>query len=85
MKVAISVPDDVFRSVEHAAKRLKISRSELFSRAARAFLDEQRGRDVTESYDRAFGPEAAGAAPDDETARFRREATRRALLDVEWR
>jgi hypothetical protein len=84
MKLAVSMPDDVFRSVERAAKRLRISRSELLSRAAVAFLEEQRGREVTESYDRAFGPEASSDAGDDGTDRFRREATRRALLDVEW-
>lgn len=75
------MPDDVFRSVDRAAKRLHISRSELLSRAAQAFLEEQRGREVTASYDSAFGPEAEA---DDDVRRFRREATRRALLDVEW-
>ena len=86
MKVAVSIPDAVFRSVEREAKRLGISRSELISRAAAAFIEEQRGRAVTESYDRAFGPEEAGAGVEVEvtTERFRREAARRALLDVEW-
>jgi predicted transcriptional regulator len=84
MKVAISIPDDVFQRVERAAKRRGISRSELLTEAAAAFLDEQRGREVTASYDRAFGAEGPGAAPDDDTERFRRQATRRALLAVEW-
>ncbi|MBI4699930.1 MAG: ribbon-helix-helix protein, CopG family [Deltaproteobacteria bacterium] len=78
MKIGISLPDDVFRQVERAAKRLSISRSELLSRAAVEFLAEQRGCDVTASYDRAFGE------VDDELEMFRREAARRALLEVEW-
>jgi hypothetical protein len=84
MKVAVSIPDDVFRRVERAAKRRGISRSQLLTEAAAAFLDELQGREVTASYDRAFGPEGTGAAPDDEMERFRRKATRRALLAVEW-
>jgi hypothetical protein len=84
MKFAVSMPDDVFRSVERTAKRLRISRSELLSRAARAFLEEQRSQEVTASYDRAFGPEEPGASRDEDMDRFRRQATRRALLDVEW-
>lgn len=39
MKTAISIPDDVFDLAEAAAKRLKMSRSELYSRAIQAFLD----------------------------------------------
>lgn len=38
MKTAISIPDQIFRRVEAAAKRLGLSRSELFTRAAVEFL-----------------------------------------------
>lgn len=80
VKIGISLPDELFREVEKAAARMGLSRSELLARAAEEFLLERRRRDITASYDRAFGP-AAGATDDDA---FRREATRRALLDVEW-
>jgi metal-responsive CopG/Arc/MetJ family transcriptional regulator len=83
MKIAVSMPDDVFRRLEREARRCRISRSELLTRAAREFLDEQRGRDVTESYDRAFADHATEA--EDDTDRLRRRATRRALLAVEWK
>ena len=79
MKTAISIPDDIFDQAEQAAKRLGVSRSEFFTRAVRAFLETRMARNVTESYNAAFGE---GAAPD--LGAFRREATRRALLDVEW-
>ena len=79
MKTAISIPDRVFREAEQAAKRLKVSRSELYRRALEAFLAQQRDRNVTASYDAAFGaPEPEGER------RFRRRATRKALLAVEW-
>jgi len=34
MKTAVSVPNDVFRAAERAAKRLGISRSELYARTS---------------------------------------------------
>lgn len=79
MKTAISVPDDVFEQAEKAAKRLGLSRSELFTRAVRAFLATRAEQNITKSYDAAFGD--AGESDVDD---LRREATRRALLDVEW-
>ena len=79
MKTAISVPDDVFEQAERAAKRLGVSRSELFSRALRAFLATGAAENITKSYDDAFGEEPAS-----ELDPLRREATRRALLAVEW-
>lgn len=79
MKTAISVPDDVFRKAERLAKRLGISRSELFTRAVSMLVDESEGRDITASYDRAF------AAPaDEESHELRRRSARRVLGDVEW-
>jgi metal-responsive CopG/Arc/MetJ family transcriptional regulator len=39
MKTAISLPDDTFRRVDRAARRLGVSRSELFVRAAENWLD----------------------------------------------
>jgi predicted transcriptional regulator len=79
MKTAISVPDDIFDQADRAAKRLGLSRSELFTRAVQAFLATRAEENITKSYDAAFGD--AGEADVDQ---WRREATRRALLDVEW-
>jgi metal-responsive CopG/Arc/MetJ family transcriptional regulator len=39
MKTAISIPDDIFKAADVAAKRLGISRSELFVRAVKEMLD----------------------------------------------
>jgi len=38
MKTAISVPDNLFKKVEEAAKKMGISRSKLFSIAIQEFL-----------------------------------------------
>ncbi len=40
MKTAISLPDDTFQRVEIKAKKLGMSRSEFFTKAALRYLDE---------------------------------------------
>jgi metal-responsive CopG/Arc/MetJ family transcriptional regulator len=49
MKTAISVPDETFQRVEQAAKRLGVSRSEFYARAARSWLDALEDEDTTEA------------------------------------
>lgn len=39
MKVAVSVPDALFERADSLARRLRISRSELYARAIRSFVD----------------------------------------------
>jgi hypothetical protein len=78
MKTAVSVPDEIFRAAERVAKRLGISRSELYSRALETFLGSLHERGVTESYDRAFGP------PGDGDEHFRKESARRTFRAIEW-
>ena len=79
MKTAISIPDEIFELATRRAKKLGISRSELITRALSEYLREQRGREVSASYDRAFGPDEG----DDEAA-LRRAGARKALSDIEW-
>jgi metal-responsive CopG/Arc/MetJ family transcriptional regulator len=54
MKTAISLPDDTFRRVERAAKRLGVSRSEFFARAAQSWLDTLEDEDTTEAINHAL-------------------------------
>lgn len=55
MKTAISIPDDVFKEAESTARRLGMSRSELFSKAVAAFIEAHRSRRITEALDRVYG------------------------------
>lgn len=48
MKTAISLPDDLFRMAEAAARRLQVSRSELYARAIEQFLKQQDEHAITE-------------------------------------
>jgi metal-responsive CopG/Arc/MetJ family transcriptional regulator len=60
VKTAISLPDDTFRRVDRAAKRLGVSRSEFFARAAERWLDDLDEATTTVAIDRAL----AGVPPD---------------------
>ena len=55
MKTAISLPDPLFRAADRLAKRMGLSRSELFRRALEAFLPEHEEAGVTESLNKVYG------------------------------
>jgi len=54
MKTAVSVPDEVFRLAEAAARRLRVSRSQLYSTAISEFLKRQQGTVVTERLNEVY-------------------------------
>jgi len=47
MKTAISLPDDLFRMAEAAARKLKMSRSQLYAAAISEYLDRRESRKIT--------------------------------------
>ena len=57
MKTAISIPDDLFSSADRLAKRLHMSRSELYCRAVAQYVAEQRHACVRERLDQVYGHE----------------------------
>ena len=61
MKTAISIPDPIFESAEKLAKRLGISRSQLYSDAVDALIEKYRYSGVTEQLDAVYeaNPEAS--------------------------
>ena len=78
MKTAISVPDRVFAEAERLARRLKKSRSALYSEAVAAYLARHDPDAVTEAMNAVCGrvdsrPDAALAG-----------AARRVLKRSEW-
>jgi metal-responsive CopG/Arc/MetJ family transcriptional regulator len=54
MKTAISLPDATFERVEAAAKRLGVSRSEFFARAAERWLNDLDDDQTTEAINQAI-------------------------------
>ena len=59
MKTAITVPDPLFEAAERMAKRLKISRSQLYTRAVDEYLKRHRPRDVKEALDAIYANETS--------------------------
>ena len=64
MKTAVSIPDELFESAEGLARRLGMSRSELYAKALRDYLREHRGEGITERLDEVYGAEESGEASD---------------------
>jgi metal-responsive CopG/Arc/MetJ family transcriptional regulator len=79
MKVAISVPDDVFNEAESLARRLNTSRSELYSRALAEFVGHHAPDRVTERMNQVVA-EIGAVEPDV----FRAEAARQVFKRTEW-
>jgi metal-responsive CopG/Arc/MetJ family transcriptional regulator len=57
MKTAVSVPDPIFHAAESLAKRIGISRSELFSRAVEAYIEAHKHYRVREALDEVHSGE----------------------------
>ena len=53
MKTAVSIPDDVFEKADRLAKRLKKSRSQLYSLALREYVARHAPDQETEAMDHA--------------------------------
>jgi metal-responsive CopG/Arc/MetJ family transcriptional regulator len=77
MKTAISIPDDVFAEAEKLARRLKKSRSELYSRALREYVARHGPEYVTETLDRLCSESPGEAA-------FATAAAKRTLRRSQW-
>lgn len=78
MKTAVSIPNGVFEKAERFARRVKKSRSELYSRALSEYLARHVPDQVTEAMDQVCGE--LGQEPDG----FVSAAARLTLERIEW-
>ena len=78
MKIAVSIPNDIFEDAEQLADRLGTSRSQLYTRALAEFVARHDDDRVTAAMNAVV--DEVGTALDD----FTREAANRALRRVEW-
>lgn len=78
MKTAVSLPDAVFRGAERLARKLKKSRSKLYSDAIREYLARHDFDNVTEAMDGVI----SGLEPEPDP--FVSAAARRILARTEW-
>jgi antitoxin MazE6 len=78
MKTAISIPDPVFEGAERLARRMRKSRSQLYSEAIADYVARHSPDEVTAAMNRVLAE--AGDEPDD----FVRAAALRVLEQTEW-
>jgi len=72
MKVAVSIPEDLFESAESLGKRLRVSRSRLYATALAEFLAKHQGRKLTDRLNQVYGAEDSRL--DDRLARMQRRS-----------
>lgn len=63
MKTAISLPDALFKSGDTLAKRLGVSRSELYARALADFVAKHRATQVTQRLNAVYAKEDSRLDP----------------------
>lgn len=78
MKTAVSIPDEVFEGAERLARRLKRSRSEIYSRALAEYVARHAPDQVTEEINRVVAELEESPDP------FAVAAARRVLRRTEW-
>ena len=76
MKTAISIPDPLFKATERLAKRLRLSRSELFQRAVQAFVQDHDDAAVTAALDEVYGSNREDSRLDPVLARLQASSLR---------
>jgi predicted transcriptional regulator len=57
MKIAISLPPDLGKEADRLAKKLKLSRSELYRRAVKSMLEQERDAAISEQLNRVYASE----------------------------
>lgn len=59
MKTAISLPDELFQEAEATARRLRVTRSELYAKAIAEFLKKEDVSAITESLNQLYAAHPA--------------------------
>lgn len=78
MKAAISIPDDIFLEADKLARRLKRSRSDLYSQAIREYLCRHSSDQITETINHVL--DEVGVAVDP----FVQQSSTDLLRRVKW-
>lgn len=63
MKVALSIPDELFQSADTLSKKLGVSRSRLYATALAEFLAKHRGGKTTERLNAVYASEDSRLDP----------------------
>ena len=78
MKMAVSIPDEIFRTAERLARRMKKSRSEIYSRALSEYVARHSPDETTEAMNTVLSEIGYPRDP------FITNAARKILERTEW-
>lgn len=83
VKTAISLDESLFERADAMARRLKVSRSELYSNAMREFLARRENRALFDSINRAVEEDTV-TDPEEQLLLSSMRRRHRKLVDGEW-
>ncbi|MEH1831700.1 MAG: ribbon-helix-helix domain-containing protein [Nostoc sp.] len=63
MKTAISLPDSIFEEAEALARQLGVSRSELYTKALKAYLRKYNRNQILNQLNRVYSEESSEVDP----------------------
>lgn len=63
MRTAVSIPNAIFEEADQLARKLGISRSDLYTSALQAFLEAHRSKQITEALNRVYCQEDSSLDP----------------------
>jgi metal-responsive CopG/Arc/MetJ family transcriptional regulator len=72
MKTAISISDDLFKTVEELADELNISRSQVFTEAVRDYIEKYRSEKILQAVNAAYS-----AKETEQETKLRRQSKKR--------
>ena len=63
MKVAVSIPDPIFREAERISRRVRLPRSQFYARALEAYVRARSGEDITERLNEVYAKRSSKLDP----------------------
>ncbi len=82
MKTAISIPDDIFLSAEKTAKKLGISRSQLFTKAIEEYIQNHSQEKITDKLNKIYTKRSVPS--DNKISNISVNLLRESLKDDSW-
>ena len=77
MKIAVSIPDNLFQTAEELVKRLGISRSEFYRRALTSYIRQQGEETVLAALNEVYGADSEAGRLDPVLAALQEEVISR--------
>ncbi len=81
IKTAVSIQEFLFKEADQLARQMNISRSQLFTLAVKAFIEEYRNRQLLDRINKAYSDEPA---PEEKKLLSRQKSYHRRMVKGQW-